>query len=66
MRSLLHKLVCALRGHAWKVEMLVANGYLTAIPRCRRCGRVDVDGIRETVWNRTARRRWHRELRRSR
>lgn len=50
--------------HAWEIRTVETGGVLVAIPRCKHCPRVNVDGIKQAVWNRAERRRWHRAVRR--
>ena len=61
MRRLIRAILCKLGRHTWKQHELPVSGVLTIVRRCD-CGRVDIDSIRQTVWNRAARRRWSRAV----
>jgi hypothetical protein len=64
VRRLLRKFRCRIGRHAWEIRTVETGGVLVAIPRCKHCPRVNVDGIKQAVWNRAERRRWHRAVRR--
>lgn len=58
----LRRLRCFLRRpHVWENHQVQIAGVLTIVPRCN-CGRVDVDRIRQSPWNRKARRKRAKRL----
>jgi hypothetical protein len=53
---LARRIRCRLRGHLDESRSVSAGGAIVVVPVCTRCGRVDVDAIEISSWNRKQRR----------
>lgn len=54
--ALLGRLRCRFSRHDWHRTFMHADGAAVSIESCGRCGKVDVDGIQITAFNRRIRR----------
>jgi hypothetical protein len=57
MRALAQRIRCRLGRHDWRRTFVHSAGIAAAIDSCHGCGKVDVDGIQFSAFNRQMRRK---------